>query len=401
MTHAYLRVSQVEKEITRSAKKILVEQGLNPSTKRGNKELSIVVRRLASTPCNNVQFARDLGTTLGQRIVTLSQKLGKTHLDQSIIQQLALEDDLPSLPEPTLTDVSVAPLGTVQVTSKAKDLETPRSEASSKQSVETPEEAVDEIATAAEQEQSETADSDVLVEGQAALEGEEDPAVEEETVAMDTPEAPETLADTEEEDSETLAEDEDLETLAETESEANSEAPKTLAAVVAEAGAEAELEEQSETVAEAESEEESEPLAVADAEEQEDSEMLVEEEEEPDTLAEEPEAELEDDFDEESDVEDLEETPVSEDEREAEPKTEVVEESEPAPADEVRQPEVVAEADVALKSEEQDEEDELEEDELEEDELEEDEIEENIDDVPQSGAELDTEEDDESSELIE
>ena len=107
MSNAFLRARQVEKEMIRSAKNILAEQGLNPSTKRGNKELTIVVKRLASTPCNDMQLARDVGITLGEAIVALSQKLGKTHLDQGIIQQLSVQDALPSLPEPAGTDIGV------------------------------------------------------------------------------------------------------------------------------------------------------------------------------------------------------------------------------------------------------------------------------------------------------
>jgi hypothetical protein len=85
---------QAEKLIKKSTKKILSENGISP-TRSGNKELDHLVTRLLNQSFGSPEAATRAGEELGQQIVGLSQKLGKTNLDQGIIRRLILQGDLP------------------------------------------------------------------------------------------------------------------------------------------------------------------------------------------------------------------------------------------------------------------------------------------------------------------
>jgi hypothetical protein len=119
MPNLYLSPRQVEKAIKQSAKKVLAAKGMNPSTKNGNKELKRVVKKLSlSEPCKNLEVATFLGEALGERIVTLSQKLGKNNLDKGVLLAIAIRGDLPSL-DSLPTDLQ-ATVGTDQEDSDEK-----------------------------------------------------------------------------------------------------------------------------------------------------------------------------------------------------------------------------------------------------------------------------------------
>ena len=131
---------QAVKFIRKSTKKVLLDNGI-ASTHSGIKELDRLVGNLSSQPFSNLESATEFGKELGQKIVELSQKLGKKNLDQGVIRQLVAQKAVPAVvqmakeePQPsTLSDqgasspknsVSVEtsnPLETVQTTTESKD----------------------------------------------------------------------------------------------------------------------------------------------------------------------------------------------------------------------------------------------------------------------------------------
>ena len=84
---------QVERSILKSAKKVITESGIDPSTRSGNKELDYVVKLLAKQCVGSLAAATQMGDELGQRIVSLSQAMGRTYLDQGVLRQLRLQKD--------------------------------------------------------------------------------------------------------------------------------------------------------------------------------------------------------------------------------------------------------------------------------------------------------------------
>ncbi len=131
---------QAVKSIRKSTKKVLLDNGI-ASTHSGIKALDRFVGNLSSQPFNNLESATEFGKELGQKIVELSQKLGKKNLDQGVIRQLVAQKAVPAVvqmakEEPQLStlsnqgasspkdSVSVEtsnPLETVQTTTESKD----------------------------------------------------------------------------------------------------------------------------------------------------------------------------------------------------------------------------------------------------------------------------------------
>lgn len=102
MTSHQLNISnkQIEKYITKGAKKVIAESGIQSSTRKGNKELAHFVKRLARYP-KDLKSATQIGEELGQKIVHLSHQLGRTYLDQGVIRKLAISEPNFSLPAST------------------------------------------------------------------------------------------------------------------------------------------------------------------------------------------------------------------------------------------------------------------------------------------------------------
>jgi hypothetical protein len=96
----------VEKALSSSAKQVIATSGI-ASTRSGSKELEHLVNHLADQPFPSLAAAVQLGEELGQRIVALSQQMGRTNLDQGVIRQLLLRKQLPTIdlslqnPEPS------------------------------------------------------------------------------------------------------------------------------------------------------------------------------------------------------------------------------------------------------------------------------------------------------------
>jgi len=111
---AQVNTKHVEKLIKSSAKKVISASGVASSTRRGNKEFNRLVKKLSQQPVSTSGQATEIGEDLGQRVVALSQKLGRKSLDRGVIQQLMIQGDLPSLAEVPKGEPSPRPLPPIQ-----------------------------------------------------------------------------------------------------------------------------------------------------------------------------------------------------------------------------------------------------------------------------------------------
>ncbi|MEL7069512.1 MAG: hypothetical protein AAGN15_12765 [Cyanobacteria bacterium J06581_3] len=101
---ANLSTRKTEKLLTKSIKQVLSDSNINASTRSGNKELGILVKRVASAPFDSAAEVEKLGSALGQKIAGLSQQASKTDLDAGTIRTLSLKKDWMSefdIPETT------------------------------------------------------------------------------------------------------------------------------------------------------------------------------------------------------------------------------------------------------------------------------------------------------------
>ncbi|PSR17011.1 hypothetical protein C8255_14770 [filamentous cyanobacterium CCP3] len=105
-----LGTRQIQQALRRSAKAVLVASGIQPSTRRGNKELTLAVQRLAQQPYNTLEDATQAGAALGQKIAEISQAKGLTNLDGGIVRQLMLTGDIPTVTEVTTKPAKTAPV---------------------------------------------------------------------------------------------------------------------------------------------------------------------------------------------------------------------------------------------------------------------------------------------------
>lgn len=91
---------QIQKALRRGAKAVLMSRGMNPSTRRGNKELDILLGRLAQKSYASLEDAVRMGEAVGWEIVKLSEKRNQRNLDASVIRQINTRGDLFSLVMP-------------------------------------------------------------------------------------------------------------------------------------------------------------------------------------------------------------------------------------------------------------------------------------------------------------
>ncbi|PSN13730.1 hypothetical protein C7293_14640 [filamentous cyanobacterium CCT1] len=162
---------QIQQALRRGAKAALVAGGIQPSTRRGNKELTLAVQRLAQQPYSTLKEATQTGETLGQKIVEISQTKGLTHLDGAVVRQMMLIGDIP-----TVTKASAKPEKTTPVVVAAPQAPEPAPATTAKAKLE---EAAVEVVEPAETEAEESvAVEDAIAEEPAETEAEESVAVE-------------------------------------------------------------------------------------------------------------------------------------------------------------------------------------------------------------------------------
>ncbi len=105
-----LSTRQIENALRRGAKTALVAGGMQPSTRRGNKELTLAVQRLAQQPYSTLAEATQAGAALGQTIVELSQAKGKTNLAGGIVRQMMLTGEIPTVAKATAKPAKTKPV---------------------------------------------------------------------------------------------------------------------------------------------------------------------------------------------------------------------------------------------------------------------------------------------------
>ncbi len=88
---------QIQAALRRGVKNTLVASGIQPATRRGNKELTLAVQRLAQQSYSTLDEATQAGQALGQKIADRSQAKGTTDLDGSIVRQLLLTGEIPTV----------------------------------------------------------------------------------------------------------------------------------------------------------------------------------------------------------------------------------------------------------------------------------------------------------------
>lgn len=106
------------KFLTQTIKKVLVQKGINPSTRQGNKELALLVSKLSQEPFSNLEQAKKVGEKLGEAIVEISQQKDKKYLDKEVIRQISLQNKIPSLAEFSPKDKDSASLEVAKPTRK-------------------------------------------------------------------------------------------------------------------------------------------------------------------------------------------------------------------------------------------------------------------------------------------
>jgi uncharacterized protein YqeY len=89
-----LNENNLFKLLKKSIKKTILENGIDPNTKKGNKELEYLLKKIATFHFNSLEQVQVQGEKIGHLIVKLSNERGKIALDQGIIQHIILKEDL-------------------------------------------------------------------------------------------------------------------------------------------------------------------------------------------------------------------------------------------------------------------------------------------------------------------
>ncbi len=92
-TQVILSGTRLIKALKKSVKQVVTEQGINPATRSGDKELELLVKKIARQPLS-LEQVQHLGEQIGNRIVEISQQKGKKDLDRGVIREIALNKEL-------------------------------------------------------------------------------------------------------------------------------------------------------------------------------------------------------------------------------------------------------------------------------------------------------------------
>ncbi|MBV9385558.1 MAG: hypothetical protein JOZ78_03920 [Chroococcidiopsidaceae cyanobacterium CP_BM_ER_R8_30] len=133
---------QAEKLIKKSAKQVMSASGIAATTHRGNKEFKYLVKQLSQQAGSTSEQAVKLGEDLGQKVVAMSQTLGKKRLNRGVMRQLVKQGEIPAVTKVPKPQPETQPLASTQeqVTSQ-NQAATPRSQPLSDAQSETPSDA--------------------------------------------------------------------------------------------------------------------------------------------------------------------------------------------------------------------------------------------------------------------
>jgi uncharacterized protein len=82
--------TKLVKLLKKTIKTFITKQGVNPSTRKGNRELDILIKQLAKQSFTSEEQAKTAAEKLGKSLVELSQKNGKNYLDKGVVKQFSL-----------------------------------------------------------------------------------------------------------------------------------------------------------------------------------------------------------------------------------------------------------------------------------------------------------------------
>lgn len=85
------------KTIKERAKKVIADNGIKPSTRKGSKALNHALMALSLDPIIKPSEAIALGDSIGQAIVDLSKQYGKENLDERVVLEAITQDKLPEI----------------------------------------------------------------------------------------------------------------------------------------------------------------------------------------------------------------------------------------------------------------------------------------------------------------
>lgn len=94
---APLTPNRVEKALKQSVNQVLTEQDMRPSTRSGNKELRMLLKRAAQASFTSLEEVKTVGQTLGTKIVDISKQRKKTSLDAGVVRTISLDKGWPAL----------------------------------------------------------------------------------------------------------------------------------------------------------------------------------------------------------------------------------------------------------------------------------------------------------------
>ncbi len=118
-----------------SAKQVLSEGGLQVSTRRGNRELDYLLKKVSQQSNHTREQADATGKELGELILEASKTRGRTHLDAGVIQQLMIHKKIPSLASAANASPSPTPESPTAAATQAAPPQAPGSASSSEDAV--------------------------------------------------------------------------------------------------------------------------------------------------------------------------------------------------------------------------------------------------------------------------
>ncbi len=85
--------NKVKKLLTQTIKQAISNSEIRSSTRSGNKELGLLVKKVAAAPFAAEADVKKVGTDIGEKIVELSKQSDKQSLDAGVVRRLALQPD--------------------------------------------------------------------------------------------------------------------------------------------------------------------------------------------------------------------------------------------------------------------------------------------------------------------
>ena len=81
----------------RSAKEFIAARGIHATTRKGSKELELLIKKIAGQSLATREQATKIGQNVGEKRVELSRQKAKNNLDKGVVRQLAAQKEIFSL----------------------------------------------------------------------------------------------------------------------------------------------------------------------------------------------------------------------------------------------------------------------------------------------------------------